>query len=156
MSWLSFTRPLCPAREAFVHQIPQTGVLLVRQMDWSDDGWHTTYGGGNAEGAWWGDWGLYIRPAGGWSSISLLPFTFIEISYVEKAVLIYEVWSDEINSSTAHVINSWWLVTQWGAICSEVSKSLISLLKCVAWCMSLEDLFRCWAAPFVSAWKQLL
>lgn len=34
---------------------------------------------------------LYIRPAGGWSSISLLPFTFIEISYAEKkAVLISE------------------------------------------------------------------
>ena len=48
-----------PGGEAFVYPLPQTAVLLDRQMDWSVDGWHTAYGGGDKEGAGWGEWKLY-------------------------------------------------------------------------------------------------
>lgn len=47
--------PLGPDGETFVHPLPPAAVLLDRQMDRSDDGRHSTHGGGDQEGAGRGD-----------------------------------------------------------------------------------------------------
>ena len=50
------TPQLCPDGEAYFHQLPQTAVLLDRQLDRPVHGWHPTYRGWDKERAGYGDW----------------------------------------------------------------------------------------------------
>lgn len=46
-----FISCLCAAREALVHQLPPSAILLDRQVDRLEHGGHSPHGGGDAQGA---------------------------------------------------------------------------------------------------------